>query len=196
MQRTEIDAIIAAARKNSEFMHSAIRVGLAFEELRKAVIADFASELHRQLSNGGRIVNVKPWLDQPTGYWTGFSVRHAQWPDGIKLKVEAQNGGTSDYIIGIIAPTKEKRNGEAPFVSDGIRAAILGAANKRLGGGRSSPGWAWYQSVDREWRDFSTTSALDALVEKNSLIASLSTTIAILEEATDEALATPTLAEL
>lgn len=190
MQQLEIDALVAAARKNADFMHSAIRVGLAFDALQKCVINDFANELNLALSKGDRRVDLSDWLTTPTGAWTGFSARREQWPDGIMLRVEAQSGGTRDYIVGVKAPTKETPNVAVPFVSEAMRAEILSAANKRLGEGKSSPGWAWYQSVDREWRDFSTTSALDALVEKNTLIASISTTIAILEEATDEALAT------
>jgi hypothetical protein len=189
MQKVEIDAVIAAARKSREFMHSALRVGLAFGELRNAVIRDFADELNLALSDGVRVVDVQAWRDRPSASYSGFTVRHPGWPAGLEVAVEAQSGGVNDYILGVVARNRAKRNNEPPFFSEEFRNAISKATTTRLGGGSSSDGWAWYQYVDKEWRSFSTATALDALVEKNQLINYLVTKITMMEEAIAEVLA-------
>lgn len=116
-------------------------------------------------------------------------MRYPEWPVVLELAVAAQSGGVNDYILGVVARNRAKRDNKPPFFSEEVHDAISKATTSRLGGGSSSAAWAWYKYLDNDWGNFSTATALDALVEKNQLIGYLGTKTTMMEEAIDEVLA-------
>lgn len=192
MQSSEIEAILVAARKSTEFMSAALRVGVAFPALRDSLIREFADELEKELrkEKDGRVreVDTSEWRNTPTASYTGVSVRWSDWPEQMFIRVDAGRRGIDDYYFGVRCPDGSVQTESGLAFNEAFRKRIADAVNKKLGQGRSSPWFPWWAYCETEFRHFSSVTTLDALIEKTRFIRYLRERIELLEQAVEEVL--------
>ena len=155
----EQQEIVNHALSSKENLQVAVAVCGAYNELKKKIIKDFSAHLEHLLLELGFETDFSDWNNRSLDYYTGFSCYKLNWPKGMEIRVEAQNGGFYNYIIGV----KDKNI----LVDSQFSEILFNKCNEVLKtvGGKSKV-WPWYKNLLDRYRSFEKEPLL-VIYEKN-----------------------------
>ena len=155
----EQQEIINHALSSKENLEVALAVCGSYDELKKKIIKDFSAYLEHLLKDLGFETDFSDWNNRTLGSYTGFSCYKSNWHEGVKIRVEAQNGGYYNYIFGL------KDNGR--LNNSQTRSNVFNKCNNALNcNGSKSPPWIWYKNLPNEYKDFDNAKTFFALHDK------------------------------
>lgn len=142
--------IIEHAQKDEKNMRIAILAGLAFADLRKKIIDEFANEVKSTLKNiGWSECDVTDWKNSG---WAKF--RKGDWPANMYVGV-CPEGDFKRTILGVIAHDK--------FVKDETRLEVFNVlkSNKRYGSsGNYCAWWSYLNEKDASYANLNSAEGL------------------------------------
>jgi hypothetical protein len=162
----ETTEIIQHAKASEENMRVALAVGLAFDELRKELIRDFAGAFEKKLreedwAKDGIIDNH--WhKDQRISY------RENHWPDKVFVSFSVESG---KCISGVVAPRDENAKKQDKFAGEQtwecIKQHFSGTHWDKVGNW-----WTSYHEVPK-YGNFKSLDTLMAIYKKDEMISTL-----------------------
>lgn len=138
----------------------AMAVHRHWPEVRADIVKRFAERLTERIS--AHLAERLPQLGamsvehSVTGHnttWQAFKVYRDEWHGkGVRIQVEAQKRGGTDWIIGV--------------ASRSLRDTLKEPLASALGKHKSSAAWPWYRSVDDRWRWWYSASVVPILKQE------------------------------
>ena len=147
--------IINHATKDEHNFRVAMEVVRAFPELCKQVIHDFSQKFKSTLEKPGYKVDTSRWENSPTGSNTGMTYQQDSWPPDIAIRIEAQQSGIHNYVIGV--------NGRKDKIDCQVREKIYTALNSKIMGGKQTEWYIWYEDLKGDYKNFDNPQTLIAL---------------------------------
>jgi len=153
--RDERTLIVDFAFRNENNLKIALKVGSAFNEIRRRIITNFLKDLEiaLKLDNEWEIMNNfnKSKLNDCT-----FFIAKKVWGKKYQIGIHGKSGAT-DFIFGIC---------KNPNIAEHLGSEKLKELDIRYGPGRISEWWAWYKSVDEPYRNWDNEEVLMNMFEK------------------------------
>lgn len=122
---------------NHDRLRLVIGIHNAFDTIRVRVIRDFSQQIVKSLEGAmpaerGWSIRAKDLLENPLRIYTGLTVRHEVWNEGLEVGIDAESWGANNWIIGV-----RRKQG---YENDLLTAQLT----KTLGAGRGSSACLWY----------------------------------------------------
>ncbi len=146
MSISDDSIIVEYALQTEEHLELSLAVGRQFNHIKERVIAEFAKVLKSELSGRLPSAIVESDFDDPLKRYSKLSLVESEWKYEVKVCLESQDVNARSVIFGI------KRNNPDDKSAPGNLAAQLSA---KLGTGKTSPDWEWFQYLDDPYRHWS-----------------------------------------
>jgi len=171
--REEIKIIVDYALKDQHNLEIALKIGIAFDEIRKRIITDFLDALENALR--GSLDNEK-WtiLDNlkeivlKEGIWSsknkGCYITKKEWQSTCLIGIESDTNGARNFFISVRKNQKEILK---PTESGNLKNLLDNEYKKGSSGGP----WLYYRYFDGIYRDWNNEEILiDMIFKKDETV--------------------------
>ena len=105
VSKGEIELIVDYALENESNLKIAVKVGLAFEEIRKRVIIDllgtFENILKQSLDDPDQWIFNNEFKGDINANYRGFYIGKRSWKNNYQVGIQCQQSGTRKFVIGL-----------------------------------------------------------------------------------------------
>lgn len=144
--------IVNYALLDEKTLSNAIKVHMAFEEIKGKVVKNFSDVLLKNLRDA---LPMESWkidfdlIDQPLSKNSGMSIRNNFWPEGLEVGIESQNN-TGDFIFAVWVPES---------ISQQKKEKIKSGLNE-ISEAKQKADVFWSKNIVEKYKNLNTEAAL------------------------------------
>ena len=146
-KKEEINLIVDYALENDD-LATALKIGSAYDEIRKTIIISFIKRLESALKDilDPEWIIIENELKQITFQnYECFFLSKEHWRDDYRIGIESQNKGAKNFVIGV------RKNEKKPHMQgDKLKNQL----DQVCGTGKANKWWEWYRYIEGTYRNW------------------------------------------